>query len=92
MNSDVKSTRVTTSGTIFAGPARVKAIAILDGATAGTLSIRDGGASGAIVLTLDTPGAATGKQWFELPGNGIRCGTDVYADFDQAVGVTVLYA
>ena len=92
MNSDIKSTRLTSTGTVFAGPARVKAIAILDGATAGTLTIRDGGASGAIVLVLDTPGAAAGTQWFDLPENGIRCETDIHATFDQAVGVTVFYA
>ena len=92
MNSDVKSTRVTSSGAIFAGPGRVKAISCLDGAVAGTISIRDGGAGGTIVLTLDTPGAATGTEYWEMPDNGIRCETSIYADFDQAVGVTVFYA
>ena len=92
MNSDIRSTRLTATGTVFAGPARVKAIAVLDGATAGTLTIRDGGASGEIKTVLDTPGAAAGTQWFEIPGNGLRCETDVHATFDQAVGVTVFYA
>lgn len=92
MDSDLQSTRVTSSGSIFDGPGRVRAIALLDAATAGTISIRDGGASGTVLMTLDTPGDASGTQWFELPGNGIRCQTSIYAEFDQAVGVTVFYS
>lgn len=92
MDSDLQSNRVTSSGSIYGGPGRVRAIAVLDGASAGTLTIRDGGASGTIVCVLDTPGSAAGTQWFNLPANGLRCSTSIYVEFDQAVGVTVFYS
>jgi len=91
MNSDVKSTRVAASGAIFAGPGRVKKICYLAGAVAGTLSIRDGGGSGAILATVDTPADATAANTVEIPENGLRCETSVYVEFDQAVAVTVFY-
>ena len=92
MDSDVKSTNVTASGSIFGGPARIKGWYIIDGASAGSVVFRDGGASGTVVCTIDTPGTATGHQDFTVPGNGIRCDTDVYVTVTNAASVTVFYA
>ena len=52
--SDVKSTRLTASGAIFGGRTRVKGIYIVPSNSAGTVVIRDGGASGTVICTLDT--------------------------------------
>ena len=45
---DVKATNLTGSGVIFAGPARVLGIYFVADTTAGSIIIRDGGASGTI--------------------------------------------
>lgn len=92
MRSDINATRVTSSGAIFAGAGRVRAISLLAGATAGTLSIRDGGASGTILCTIDTPGSATATMFVDIPDSGLRCQTSIYCEFDQAAGVTVFYS
>jgi hypothetical protein len=92
MTSDIKSTRVTVSGAIFAGPGRIKKVCYLAGGTAGTINLRDGGASGTILATIDTPGSATATLDIDIPGSGLRCETSIYAEFDQATAVTVFYA
>jgi hypothetical protein len=54
--SDVKSTRLAgAGGAIFGGPARVKGVYIVSSGTGGSVVIRDGGVTGTIVATLDTP-------------------------------------
>lgn len=92
MESDVKSTRLTASGAIFAGPARVKGVYIVSGATAGSVTIKDGGSSGTTVAVIDTPASATVPIWVDIPSNGLRCETDVYATISNAGFVTVFYA
>jgi len=92
MSSDVKSTRVTASGAIFAGPARVKGIHIVAGATAGTVIIKDGGSGGTAICTIDTPALATETITMEIPCDGLRCETSVYATITNAGFVTVFYA
>lgn len=92
MNSDVKSTNLSASGTVFGGPARVKGIYIVPGATAGTVVIKDGGASGTTVCTLDTIASATGTPvHVPIPGNGIKCDTDIYCALTNAAKATVFY-
>ena len=90
--SDVKSTRVGASGAIFAGPGRVKAIYIVAGGTAGSVTIKDGGASGTSVCVINTPALATETIMVNLPGAGIKCDTSIYATVSQATSVTVFYA
>jgi hypothetical protein len=92
MYSDVKATRLTASGAVFAGPARVKKICYLAGAVAGTITVRDGGASGTIVAVIDTPADAAVALDVDMPENGLRCSTNAYVVFDNAVAVTVFYA
>ena len=92
MQSDVKSTRVTASGTIFAGPGRVRGVYIVSGATAGSVIIKDGGSGGTTVLTIDTPASATVPIWVEIPDKGILCSTSVYATVSNAGFVTVFYS
>ena len=90
--SDVKSTRLTgAGGAIFGGPARVKGVYIVSGGSAGSVVIRDGGATGTIVATLDTPSGA-GMIYMKLPEDGLRCATDAYAVLTGVPGATFFYA
>ena len=93
---DVKATNLTGSGEIFAGPARVLGIYFVADSTAGSIIIRDGGVSGTILATIQTPlGSNTaGNEWttqIEIPGNGIYCRTSAYATLSGVDKVTVFY-
>lgn len=91
MDSDIKSTRLTGTGTVYASRGRLRAVFIQDGASAGTLTLRDGGGSGTILCVLDTPGDATGYQDLTLPGRGIQFKTDIHATLSNITAVTFFY-
>ena len=93
---DVKATNLTGSGVIFAGPARILGIYFVADTTAGSIIIRDGGASGTILATFQTPlGSNTaGNEWttqIEIPGNGLYCRESAYATLSGVDKVTVFY-
>jgi hypothetical protein len=88
MQSDVRALERTSSGTVFSGRARVRAITI-SFATGGTVAIKDGGASGLTVWSYTAP-AAAGTVNVLLPGEGILCMTDVYVALSSATA-TVTY-
>ena len=88
MQTDVRALEKTSSGTIFSGRTRVKAIAI-SYASGGTVTIKDGGASGTTVWSFTAP-AAAGSISILLPGEGIVCVTDVYVALSSATA-TVMY-
>ena len=52
MQTDVKSAYRTTDGTIFGAPARIKGILISPSTSAGSLVLKDGGASGTTVFEI----------------------------------------
>ena len=88
MQTDVLSSEKTSSGAVFAGRARVKAITIAY-ASGGTVAIKDGGSGGTTVWSFTAP-AAAGSVHVLLPGEGILCGTSVYAALSSAT-VNVVY-
>jgi len=88
MQTDVLSAEKTSSGSVFAGRARVKAITIAY-ASGGTVAIKDGGSSGTTVWSFTAP-AAAGSVHVLLPGEGILCATSVYATLSSAT-VNVMY-
>ena len=93
---DVKATNLTGSGAIFAGPARGLGIYFVADTTAGSIVIRDGGASGTILATFQTPLGANsaGNEWttqIDIPGNGLYCRTSAYATLSGVDKVTVFY-
>ena len=89
MQTDVKAVQVTSTNTAYGAPTRVKGVTI-SFASAGTVVLKDGGASGTTRLTLNTPAAA---EMFNalLPAEGIRFYTDVYVDVTNVASVTVFY-
>jgi hypothetical protein len=75
---------------MVAGPARIKGILLTTTSSAGSVVLKDGGASGTARLTLNTPAVA---EMFNalLPGEGIRFTSDVYVDVTNVSSVTVFY-
>lgn len=92
MTSDLLSVTRTTTGTAVSGPARLRAIYYVAGATAGDIVLRDGGASGTTIADVDTPASATVTQFIEVPGNGLRFATDVHVTITNATSVTLFYS
>ena len=92
MQTDVKSTYRINDGTIFGAPARIKGILISPAATAGSLILKDGGSGGDVVFQSSWP-ASTEPSPFNIvvPGQGIRCETDIYADVTDLTSITVFY-
>lgn len=91
MASNVKSTRLTASGSIVERRSRLHGLYILAGATAGTVEIRDGGASGTVILTINTPADATVPVYFDIPCGGMLGETNLYATITNAAAVTAFW-
>lgn len=81
---------VTSTGTVLSAGCTVLAVQFRAGATAGSVVLKDGGASGTAKLTIYTPASATFAGFVTL-ADGIVFGTDVHATLTQADGVTVIY-
>jgi hypothetical protein len=75
MSSDVLTKRVTGTGSLAVGPARVRQLQVLTGAGAGRLTITNGN-GGDTVLDIDF--LASDSHSVNIPDDGIRCSSDVY--------------
>lgn len=91
VQTDVKSLRVSATGTALGFRTRIKAVFISSAATAGSLILRDGGGSGQIELQIDTPASAIDPLYILLPGEGILFGTDVHATLTNVTSATLIY-
>jgi hypothetical protein len=72
--------------------ARVKGVYIVPAAGAGTVVLRDGGATGPIKATINTLAASTAPTYMILPGEGLLFNTNVHATVTDIGSVTVFYA
>jgi hypothetical protein len=71
---------------------RIKAVYGVSGAAAGSVVFRDGGASGPILMTMNSPAAAaSGTFWLPMPGEGILVETDLYVDLTDVASIMVIY-
>jgi len=86
----VSAASVTSTGTVIATGSVVLAVQFRAAATAGTVVLKDGGASGTTKLTLYAPASAAAIGYVTL-AEGIVFGTDVHATLTQVDGVTVIY-
>jgi hypothetical protein len=93
MQTDVKSTHLNASGSVFSGRTRVKGFSICATAsTAGTLLLKDGGSGGTTLLEVDIPSNSNPNSFYTLvPGEGILFKTNVYAALTGIASVTVYY-
>jgi len=83
------ATRLTATGTAYTSRCRLMAIHARDGASDGTLVIRDGGSGGTVRLTLDT--ASVAVLDLTLPGRGVLFKTDCHVTLTNVGGVTLFY-
>jgi len=89
MQTDVKAKSLALSGSVFADRTRVKGMVIEPGTGPGSVVLKDGGASGTTVMTVNT--TANGEPFNVLiPGEGVLFNTNVYATLTDAK-VTVFY-
>jgi hypothetical protein len=88
MSSDVKAKRVTGTGSLAVGPARIRQIQVLTTTGAPRLTITDGN-GGATVLDLDL--LASDVHSVNIPADGMRV-DDIYVSAATAVtALTVFY-
>ena len=98
MQTDVLASAVrTTDGQLLdqAGDtiirARIKSIYIVPSGTAGSVVFKDGGASGATRLTVNTVASATQPTYMLMPGEGVLFSTNIYVDVTNIGSVMVFY-
>jgi hypothetical protein len=94
MQTDVSSSHLSTSGTMYNGPTRLRGLIICPAvSTAATIRFRDGSATGSILLEIDVVANTNPNTYtFDIPGEGIRFPTSLYMTTSAAVtGVTVFY-
>ena len=73
------------------GRVRVKAIYIVPAGGAGSVTFKDGGASGTVRMTINTLNASTAPDYILLPGEGLVFQTDVYVAINTVASVMVFY-
>ena len=74
------------------GRIRMKGLYVVPGGSAGSVVFRDGGASGNILLTLNTPTVANaGAYNIIIPGEGILVETDLHGTVTNTASVVVFY-
>ncbi len=87
-NSNIIATTRTDDGSIYASRARVKGVHCTT-TSAGSIVLKDGGASGATRLSVAIGANFSGN--ILIPDDGILFETNVYLDLTNATSVTVFY-
>ena len=82
MQTDVKASSLSATGTVFSGRSRLKGLTI-SFASGGTVVIRDGGASGVTIFSYTAP-ATAGAINVVIPAEGILCAIDAHATLTNA--------
>ena len=96
MQTDVKSKNLTSTGASGIGVprARVKAIYAVGGITAGSVSFRDGSATGTEAIKIDVPAVTAGGNstiMVLIPGEGVLFAADPYVTLSVVTSVTFFY-
>jgi hypothetical protein len=91
MQTDVNSATAAANATttIFASAARIKGI-LINYTAAATLTINDGTA-GTAKFTYTAPAGAAGSVYVAIPGEGIRCTTNISAVASTGLTAQVFY-
>lgn len=89
MQTDVNAVSLDASGNVYNGRTRVKGLVIEPGASAGSVTLKNGGSGGTTVMTINT--VAEGETFqVTIPGEGVLFATSAYATLSNAK-VTVFY-
>jgi hypothetical protein len=89
MQTDVKAKSLAASGSVYGDRTRVRGMVITPAASAGSVTLKDGGSSGTENMTITT---IAGGETFNvlIPAEGVLFSTNVYATLSNA-SVTVFY-
>lgn len=72
--------------------ARIKTIYAVNDSGAGSVVIREGGASGKILITVNTAASGTaGYTIIPLPGEGILCESGLHGTVTNTTSMTLIY-
>ncbi len=92
MSTDIKAKYMNATGASAVGGSRtrVRSVYCVATASAGSVSFRDGGASGTELLKFDTP-AGIGDVMVYIPDNGVLFQGDPYLTITNVTSVTFFY-
>ncbi len=85
----IKTSRVSASGEAVAFKGKALGMYVMQTSSAGSVILRDGGSSGAILGTWDTMASAEGIN-INFPG-AIQFGTNLYVEISNVTSVVVYY-
>jgi hypothetical protein len=93
MSSDVQTKRVTGTGSLAVGPARVRQIQALTSAGAGRLTLTDGNGGATLIdldlaTLIDLDFLASDSHSVNIPDDGVRFVSDVYVS--TATNITAI--
>jgi hypothetical protein len=87
--SDVNVSYVTATGTVASGRRRLVAIHYHSAGATGKIVLKDGGASGTTIMTLDFHATSTGD--LHIPDEGVLFETDIHATYTSITSATFFY-
>lgn len=71
---------------------RIKSIYAVNGGSAGSVVIREGGGSGKILITVNTAASNTaGYTIIPMPGEGILCQSGLHGTVTNTTSMTLIY-
>lgn len=85
--TNVFSAYASATGALYAGPVNLAGYSIKPGGTAGSVVLRDGGASGTALATIDIT-TDTSVVTMLIPGNGIRFTSSIYVTLPASASIT----
>lgn len=89
-SSDIKAFTASSTSQVLAGRTRLAGLYFVCTSTAGTITLRSGGASGEINLELATP-AVAGNYDLIIPDDGILFTDGIHATLSNVTSITLLY-
>ena len=92
MLAQICSRKLTGDGAVSAGPGKVWAVTVIsDGVNAGSVILKDGGATGTEMWRIDVPATAGATESVSFP-MGLSFETSIYADLTNVAAVFVAYS
>jgi hypothetical protein len=87
--SDIQAKYITATGTVASGPRRLVALHYHSAGSTGSVVLRDGGASGTNMFSLDFHATSTGD--LTIPEEGVKFGTDIHATLTNVTSMTFFF-
>lgn len=98
MQTDIKVSAALTSSNSFTDQAsnvlnrtRIKAVYIVPGESAGSVTLKDGGSGGTTVAVINTVASATQPTYLLFPDQGLLCENGVYGTLSNVGSVMIFY-